>query len=953
MDFYRISTVESKKGNTIYPELEYGPSTDLMIRGHDFYAIWDEQNNRWSQNGNDMIDLIDSDLRQRAAEIEKETGDKVKIQLCRNFNSQVWHNIRKYFANSFDIYHQLDEDLTFANTETTKKDYRSKRLPYALLAGDYSGYDELMDTLYDPDERDKLEWAIGAIVAGKAKYIQKFIVLYGEAGTGKSTVLDIIQQLFPGYYVTFDAKALGSANRQFATEVFRSDPLVAIQHDGDLSKIESNETLNSVVSHEEMTMHVKYRSDYSARVNAFLFMGTNKPVKITDAKSGIIRRLIDVTPSGRKLPYRKYQEIMRHKIPFELGAIAWHCKEVFEELGENYYDKYRPVNMMFQTDPFINFIELNCFEFERDDYITLNRAWAMYKEYCDDSALQFKLPRHTFRGELQNYFKDFRETWRDPEGRQLRSVYIGFLKEKLQSRKADEDKLEKTKRSRRKKDETRLDFGDNVDIRDGMHNGSIATSPDECDLDSIGSSIFDQLVLNCTSGELDIELAECPAQYASDRETPVVKWENCRTKLKDLDPTKLHYVRPPENIICIDFDLKDENGQKSWEKNLEAASKWPATYAEFSKGGAGIHLIYKFVGDVEKLSALYAPEIEIKKFTGKSSLRRKLTLCNSLPVAVINSGLPMKEAKKVVNTSRIASEKGLRDLIKRNLRKEIHQYTKPSVQFIYQILEDAYNRKDFIYNVEDMRGDIVTFAAKSHNNADFCLRLANMMKYKSENDGELTPDDKGAPMVVFDVESFKNVFMLCWKRLNEGDQVVKWVNPTPSQIEELMQYRLIGHNIRRYDVHMVFGCYLGETPYQLYLRSQKLISGEAGAGYIREAFSIGYADTYDFASAANKKKLKRWEIELGLHHLENQYPWDEPLPEEHWEECLTYCANDVIATEALFNHLQSDFIAREILAEIAEMPVFTTTNNLTAKIIFGNNKHPKTVYTDLKTGEQY
>ena len=58
----------------------------------------------------------------------------------------------------------------------------------------------------------------------------------------------------------------------------------------------------------------------------------------------------------------------------------------------------------------------------------------------------------------------------------------------------------------------------------------------------------------------------------------------------------------PENHIVIDFDLKDENGNKSFERNLEAASKWPATYAELSKSGSGIHLHYLYSGDVSKLS---------------------------------------------------------------------------------------------------------------------------------------------------------------------------------------------------------------------------------------------------------------------------------------------------------------------------------------------------------------
>ena len=83
------------------------------------------------------------------------------------------------------------------------------------------------------------------------------------AGTGKSTVLNIIQQLFEGYYSVFDAKALGSSSNAFALEAFKDNPLVAIQHDGDLSKIEDNTRLNSLVSHERMTVNVKFKSTYS------------------------------------------------------------------------------------------------------------------------------------------------------------------------------------------------------------------------------------------------------------------------------------------------------------------------------------------------------------------------------------------------------------------------------------------------------------------------------------------------------------------------------------------------------------------------------------------------------------------------------------------------------------------------------------------------------------------
>ena len=81
--------------------------------------------------------------------------------------------------------------------------------------------------------------------------------------------------------------------------------------------------------------------------------------------------------------------------------------------------------------------------------------------------------------------------------------------------------------------------------------------------------------------------------------------------------------------------------------------------------------------------------------------------------------------------------------------------------------------------------------------------------------------------------------------------------------------------------------------------------------------------------------------------------WDEPAPEELWEEVIKYCKWDVTATEMVFNHLKSDWTARQILADLAEMTVNDTTNTLTTRIIVGKDRNPRLVYTDLATGEQF
>ena len=82
-------------------------------------------------------------------------------------------------------------------------------------------------------------------------------------------------------------------------------------------------------------------------------------------------------------------------------------------------------------------------------------------------------------------------------------------------------------------------------------------------------------------------------------------------------------------------------------------------------------------------------------------------------------------------------------------------------------------------------------------------------------------------------------------------------------------------------------------------------------------------------------------------------PWDQPVPEDLWDKVADYCENDVGSTEAVWNHNQEDFKAREILAELSGGSVNDTTNTLMCKLLFGNEKHPRLVYTDLATGQQY
>ena len=805
----------SRKGEPpeIYPKFIAKQSKDLMIRGGDFYAVWDESKGCWSTSQDDVVNMIDNEMEKyKAANSDNLSGAHIAYMWDADSGSiDKW---RKYVTRQVaDNYHPLDEKLVFANSEPKREDYSSKHLDYTLEDGPHDAWDELIGTLYSPTERHKIEWMIGAVVSGESKTLQKFLVFYGDSGTGKSTILNVIQKLFDGYYGMFDAKALGSANAEFALEAFKTNPLVAIQHDGDLSRIEDNTRLNSLVSHEEIPINEKFKSQYSMRIHSMLFMGTNRPVKITDSKSGVIRRLIDVSPTGNKIPNRRYNQLVKN-VNFELGAIAKHCLDVFEE-DPHYYDDYVPKSMVGATNDFFNFMEEYFEEFKKTDFVTLNDAWFKYRIYCDDAKVPYPYSKRIFKEELKNYFKTFRERGAI-NGEQHRNLYSGLKLEKFGIVEETEEKTDEQ--------------------------GWLQFNTTDSILDKIGS--------------------EWPAQYAhinedgSDR--PSVAWSKCETILKDLNTAELHYLRCPEQFAFIDFDKKDpKTGEKSLELNMKAAEKWPPTYAELSKSGQGIHLTYIYTGDISKVLPEYEDDVEIKFYTGKASLRRKLTRCNDLPIATITSGLPLrKENKKTVNEYTIEDQKHLVAAIRKALRKEVEPFaTTTCVDYIGKVLQDAYD-SGMKYDVSEMKPQILAFAASSTHNAIKCLDKAESFPYKSEETSDwVPPSSEDKVIAFFDTEVFPNLFILCYKPI--GKDVVSMINPEPGEVLKVFQtYNMIGFNNLGYDNHICYARIRGDSIYELFLRSQNLINAPKGRNdwAIQESKNLSYTDIFDFCS--EKKGLK-------------------------------------------------------------------------------------------------
>lgn len=928
MDFYRIVERETReKGvSEIFADFQVDASKDLMIRGGKFYAVWDETKGLWATSELDAARLIDRDIR-----AYEPTGQAIewRRRYVKNFGSNTWQQFRLFCSTLPDTLGpdgyplDLDQKVVFANSEVTREDYVTQKLPYAIGQGDISAYEELVSKLYEPKERDKFEWAMGAIFSGDSRTLQKALVFFGKPGEGKSTILDLFEDMLVGYTLVFDVSEIVNANSQFGLAPFRENRLVAIDQDGDLSKVQDNTRLNKLIAHDKIRINEKHKTPFDIRPVSMLLVGTNKPVKITDAKSGLVRRIVDVRPTGELHTEAKYRKLVK-QVRFEMGGIAHYIMERYAKLGRDYYSGYVPTDMMAQTNVFFNFIEEYWELFEEAGGTTLKQAWSLWKGWLEDTSTTWDMPQHRFREELKDYFDNYEDRpWVD--GVRVHKWYSGFNADRFKAPVRDPD-------DRPTAEAFTLVLEEDISLLDKLFAKRPAQYSRVNDQGNTQPDLFwtDDKRIN-KEGK---EFFPRPDQVVS-------------TCLCDLDTRQEHYVKVPENHIVIDFDIRDSFGNKSQELNLAAASSWPPTYAEYSKSGGGVHLHYNYVGSAEDLVRVHAPGIEVKVFTGNSSLRRRLSKCNNVPVAEISSGLRTKE-KTVIDTNVVENEKHLRNRIAKALRKEVHDNTKSNMDYIHHVLLEAHN-SGMEYDVTDMRGKVMQFALKSTNQKDACLKMMQTMKWKSEEETKDPTERPNIPNeekpVIFDVEVFPNLFLVCWK-YSGSEQVTVMVNPSAREVEALLSLKLIGFNNRGYDNHIMYAAMLGYTVAEIYKLSQQLINNNPNARF-REAYNLSFTDIYDFASI--KQTLKKWEIQLGIKHLELGLPWDEPVPEELWDKVIEYCKNDVHATDAVFQHLKADYLAREILAAITGLSMNSTTQQHAARLVFGENRKPqsKFKYEDL------
>lgn len=912
MDFVEILSVPQKSNNrssdlVVQPEFLNINIKDIITRGGAFYAYWDGK--VWSSNLNDLMLEVDKQTKaeltaQKAAHPDKE----IRGRYFRNHSSKLSDVFEDYCKHLPELKAKFNTQIMFSNDNPTREDYSTTQLDYYPIEQETPAFDEILETLYDTDEVNKILWFMGALLTGSMMDIQKFMYLFGGKGSGKGTVIDIFKELFQGYYAEIALDKLTS-NDSFATAQVKEVPLL-VDPDSDISRISRDVNLLKLTSHEPLSVNQKFTKQYDVQFTGLLITASNQRYMVRNINSGITRRAVVVEPSGRTLNYKKYMKLKK-QVQFELSGIAFKAIAHFNAEGPARYETETDVDMMMSTDPVFDFIRKYSDGFT--DPITLNQVASKYKLYLEDLGFNQDGYKRKIREGLKPYYDKFEERGYAQGKERAWNVYSGFKRE--------------------------LAFPDKIA---------------EEESDKVNEDHM--LALDGTLSAFDEFASDYKAQYTTKDGKPSKAWDKVTTTLKDLgDTRRLHYVRVPENLIVIDLDLKDSNGNKSLELNRIEAAKFPPTYAEVSKSGNGIHLHYWYEGDPTQLDPEYSPGIEVKVYSGKSSLRRQLTRFNNKSIAKISTGLPIKKEEKSMYDNvetMVWNDSKIHTAVKNNIMRKYHAHTKPSMDFIEKILKDA-QRDNVQYDITDLRNDILVFAMQSTHQQSESLDIASRLVYKNSDSDDLeeVTDDKklvypDKDLVFFDIEVFKNLLIVCWKVYGK-DTMTTWFNPTASQIEDLTKRPLVGFNNRRYDNHVLYDRLIGGNNTDMFDISQQIIKGGPGAGMMRGAYGLAYADVYDFST--KKQSLKKWEVELGLLHDELEHDWDAPIDKKDWKRAGEYCAHDVRATEAVFNHLYTDYEARMLLSKLTNLPVASTTQQLSAKFMFGEDKNPQKefVYTDL------
>ena len=152
MDFIDIDTqqIKSKEYN-VKPVFCNRVSRDIIIRDGKFVAIWDEKDAIWKTSKDDVVRLVDEEVKKTYDNKVKYAESNVKyhhLKMEKN-STKLYKEFLEWAKNKEDTCKDriLNAKVKFNNDSIKRSDYCSFKLPYDIKDGDRSAYDKITLTL--------------------------------------------------------------------------------------------------------------------------------------------------------------------------------------------------------------------------------------------------------------------------------------------------------------------------------------------------------------------------------------------------------------------------------------------------------------------------------------------------------------------------------------------------------------------------------------------------------------------------------------------------------------------------------------------------------------------------------------------------------------------------------------------------------------------------------------
>jgi len=285
-------------------------------------------------------------------------------------------------------------------------------------------WDMVIENAVSADQRRLLQQMLGCLVTGAAVDAQKALLMQGAAGSGKSTILNVISGLFPKKQISMvSLEGLNDAQQVMKL----ADARLNVVPELSSRKVIPTTGFKTVIGQDLQSGRVLYQGYYYFRVSCGVAIACNYFPKLDEYSEQIRRRLKIVQFDGQVRECDRIEgldkEILKKEKP---GIIAW-CLEGAADYMENGWDDGRVEDLYEEwftsVDPLVAFIKEEC----RVGSNMEAGAAVLYEKYCEycENGRGKPVGKQRFRAVLETDFKFKYKIVRHSRKEKARRVFDG------------------------------------------------------------------------------------------------------------------------------------------------------------------------------------------------------------------------------------------------------------------------------------------------------------------------------------------------------------------------------------------------------------------------------------------------------------------------------------------------------------------------------------------------